>query len=62
MNNTKSIQVIKQHQQELITFLKNALVEVDEMWDEEYDHATIVGYLQSTIKVVTRELEESISK
>ena len=60
MNNTEMIQAQKRQQQEfLIKILKRAIDETDEMWAGGVSHATIVGYLQGTIKVVASELENS---
>lgn len=60
MNNAEMIQAMKRQQQELlIKILKRAIDESDEMWAEKVSHATIIGYLQGTIKVVASELENS---
>ncbi len=60
MNNAEMIQAQKrQHQEFMIKILKNALTESDEMWDEGISHATIVGYLQGTIRAIARELENT---
>jgi hypothetical protein len=60
MNNTEMIQARKRQQQEfLIKTLKRAISETDKMWAEKVSHAQIIGYLQGTISVVARELENS---
>jgi hypothetical protein len=37
--------------------LENAIVESEKMWLGKESHATIIGYLQGTIKVVARSLD-----
>ena len=60
MNNAEMIQAQKRQQQEfMVKILKDALTESDEMWEAGMSHATIVGYLQGTIRAVARELENS---